>query len=70
MYSYTTLESAKTLTKETEVTAQWRLKVLQMMPDVLLLTKYTFRGPLIFSIRNNRGLYTESITKSFFHYFI
>lgn len=44
--------------------------VLQMMPDVLFLTKYTFRGPLILSIRNNRGLYTESITKSFFHYFI
>lgn len=29
MYSYTTLESAKTLTKEIEVIAQWRLKVLQ-----------------------------------------
>lgn len=44
--------------------------VLQMMPDVLFLAKCTFRGPLILSIRNNRGLYTESITKSFFHYFL
>lgn len=43
--------------------------VLQMMPDVLLLA-VTFRGPLILSIRNNRGLYTESITKSFFPFFI
>lgn len=44
--------------------------VLQMMPDVLYLTIYTFRSPLILSSRNNRGIYTESITNSFLHCFI
>lgn len=47
MCSCTTLDSAKTLTKEAEVITQLRLMpVLQMMPGVLDLTKHTSQGPL------------------------